>query len=51
MEGRERGKEGCREGETKGGNGGGYYKGREGVVGVRTEWEREGRERGTEEGM
>ena len=30
---------------------GGYHKEREGVVGGRTEWEREGRERGTEEGM
>ena len=30
---------------------GGYYKKREGVVRGRTEWDREGRERGTEEGM
>ena len=27
---------------------GGYYKNREGVVRGRTEWERKGRERGTE---
>ena len=38
------------EGETKGGSGEGITK-REGVVGGRTEWEREGRERGAEEGM
>ena len=38
------------EGETKGGSGEGITKKREGVVGGTTEWEREGRERGTEEG-
>ena len=43
MEGRERGKEGYRAGETKGGSEGGYYKGREGVIGERVSG-REGRE-------
>ena len=32
---RERGTEGCREGETTGGSEGGYYKWREGVIGGR----------------
>ena len=30
---------------------GGYYKERDGEVGGKREWEREGRERGTEGGM
>ena len=47
MEGRERGKEGCREGETKGGNEGEYYKGREGVIGGR---ERESGGKGERDG-
>ena len=39
------------EGETKGGSEGGYYKERECVVGRRREWESEGRQRETEEGI
>ena len=44
-EGRERGTEGCREGEMTGGSEAGYYKGREGVIGWRVggKGERDGR--------
>ena len=43
-EGRERGTEGGRECETKGGSEGRYYKGREGVVGGRERERKKGRE-------